>query len=256
MAHFGLAKNNQGWNKVSLLPTCSSGFTLLSGFEQGLTNDIKVRLWRYVKWQVQYMEPLCKVFAYFLTTVVVPIEWRLAIIYPIHKKGWSNYRSVSLPSIICTIVENILKKRSSILSCNFSSSTLFPVSAICRSLRNAHDGRRLHNWCHLPWFCLGLWLRQPQISFDQNEVLRSYGELKHIFLDHSNAPSRCLEALALLFVDDGKIVTRWTQNMNLHSSLRAVLAYDQSCLVQIERDGPMRLPFTPVGLAPPFLCPN
>ncbi len=70
---------------------------------------------------------------------------------------------------------------------NIVSYTTSPVSAIYRSLRNAHDGRRLHNWCRLPWFCLGLWLRQPQISFDQNEVLRSYGELKHIFLDHSIA---------------------------------------------------------------------
>ncbi len=29
-------------------------------------------------------------------------------------------------------------------------------------------------WCNLPWFCQGLWLRQPQISFGQNEVLRSW----------------------------------------------------------------------------------
>ncbi len=50
-------------------------------------------------------EPLSKLFVNSLTTAVVPTDWRLAIICPIHKKGDpeddSNYRPVSLTSIIC-----------------------------------------------------------------------------------------------------------------------------------------------------------
>ncbi len=44
---------------------------------------------------------------------MVPTDWRLATLSPIHKKGdpedVSNYRPVSLTSIICTIFERILK---------------------------------------------------------------------------------------------------------------------------------------------------
>ncbi len=59
-------------------------------------------------------EPLSKLFADSLTTAVVPTDWRLAIICQVHKKGdpedVSNYRPVSLTSIICKIVERILKR--------------------------------------------------------------------------------------------------------------------------------------------------
>ncbi len=45
---------------------------------------------------------------------MVPADWRLAIICPIHKKGdpedVSDYRPVSLTSIICKIFERILKR--------------------------------------------------------------------------------------------------------------------------------------------------
>ncbi len=45
---------------------------------------------------------------------MVPTDWRLAIICPIHKKGdpedVSNYRPVSLTSLICQIFERILKR--------------------------------------------------------------------------------------------------------------------------------------------------
>ncbi len=38
-----------------------------------------------------------------------------------------------------------------------------------------------------------------------------------------NSLADVLEVLTLLFVDDVKLVTRWTQNMNLHSSLTVAL---------------------------------
>ncbi len=42
-------------------------------------------------------EPLSKLFANPLTTAVVPTDWRLAIIYPIHKKGDPEYVSTTAP---------------------------------------------------------------------------------------------------------------------------------------------------------------
>ncbi len=54
-------------------------------------------------------EPLSKLFANSLRTAVVPTDWRLVIICPVHKKGdaedVSNYRPVSLTSMICKIFE-------------------------------------------------------------------------------------------------------------------------------------------------------
>ncbi len=42
-----------------------------------------------------------------------------------------------------------------------------------------------------------------------------------LFFLFVNDLSDVLEALTLLIADDVKIVTRWTQDMNLHSSLTA-----------------------------------
>ncbi len=59
-------------------------------------------------------EPLSKLFANSLTTVAVPTNWRLSIIWPMYKKGdpedVSSYHPVSLTSIISKIFERILKK--------------------------------------------------------------------------------------------------------------------------------------------------
>ncbi len=58
--------------------------------------------------------PLSELFANPLPTAVEPTDWRLAIIFPIHKKGGpkgvSNYRPVSLTSIRCKIFEKILNR--------------------------------------------------------------------------------------------------------------------------------------------------
>ncbi len=68
-----------------------------------------------VRWLADFLaEPLSKLFANSLTTAVVPIDWRLAILCPMHKKGdpggVSNYCPVGLSSIICKIFERILNK--------------------------------------------------------------------------------------------------------------------------------------------------
>ncbi len=44
-----------------------------------------------------------------------------------------------------------------------------------------------------------------------------------LFLLFVNGLPDVLEALTLLFADDVKLVSRWTQNMNLHSSLTVAL---------------------------------
>ncbi len=68
-----------------------------------------------VRWLADFLaEPLSKLFANSQTTAVVPTDWRLAIICPIYKKGdpedVSDYRPVSLTSIICKTFERILKR--------------------------------------------------------------------------------------------------------------------------------------------------
>ncbi len=65
-----------------------------------------------VRWLADFLaDPLSKLFANSLTTAVVPTDWRLAIICPIHKKGdpevVSNYRPVSRTSIICKRLEEL-----------------------------------------------------------------------------------------------------------------------------------------------------
>ncbi len=49
----------------------------------------------------------------------------------------------------------------------------------------------------------------------------------HFFILSVNGLSDALEALALLFVDDVKMVTLWIQNMNVHSILIAALHWSQ-----------------------------
>ena len=55
---------------------------------------------------------LTKLFSYSLETASVPSVWKLARVYPIHKKGSkqtpSNYRPISLTCIVCKILEHII----------------------------------------------------------------------------------------------------------------------------------------------------
>ncbi len=58
-------------------------------------------------------QPLIDLFNLSLRTASIPADWRSATVCPIFKKGdredGSNYRPVSLTSIVCKIMESILK---------------------------------------------------------------------------------------------------------------------------------------------------
>uniref|UniRef100_A0A452HPE5 Reverse transcriptase domain-containing protein n=1 Tax=Gopherus agassizii TaxID=38772 RepID=A0A452HPE5_9SAUR len=59
--------------------------------------------------------PLARVFNESVNSGVVPYDWRTANIVPIFKKGeksdLSNYRPVSLTSVVCKVLEKILKEK-------------------------------------------------------------------------------------------------------------------------------------------------
>ena len=59
--------------------------------------------------------PLCMIFNSSFVTGVVPDGWRIAIITALFKKGdkksASNYRPVSLTSILCKLMEKLIRKR-------------------------------------------------------------------------------------------------------------------------------------------------
>ena len=57
--------------------------------------------------------PLARVFNLSLKEGVVPLEWKEAKIIPLFKKGLlnksENYRAVSLTSVICKLLERLIK---------------------------------------------------------------------------------------------------------------------------------------------------
>ena len=61
----------------------------------------------------QVIIPLARVFNLSLKEAVVPFEWKEANIIPLFKKGSrnksENYRSVSLTSVICKLLERLIK---------------------------------------------------------------------------------------------------------------------------------------------------
>ncbi len=75
-----------------------------------------------------------------------------------------------------------------------------------------------------------------------------------------------LEELTLLLADDVEMVTQRAQNMNLHSSLTATWDWSKKWDLPINPtkcnyliiglEAPLRLSFSPMGLAPPSLYPN
>ena len=58
---------------------------------------------------------LCVLFNRSFTTGMLPADWKIANITPIHKKGnkhkKENYRQISLTSIVCKIAEKIVRSR-------------------------------------------------------------------------------------------------------------------------------------------------
>ena len=59
--------------------------------------------------------PLCKLYNCFLAEGFIPNEWKVAYIIPIYKKGDpqnpANYRPVSLTSVLCKILERIVRQQ-------------------------------------------------------------------------------------------------------------------------------------------------
>ena len=57
--------------------------------------------------------PLCKLFQKSMETGVLPVDWKVAEVVPIFKKGSrskpSNYRPVSLTAIPCKVMESVLR---------------------------------------------------------------------------------------------------------------------------------------------------
>ena len=68
--------------------------------------------------------PLARVFNLSLKEAVVPFEWKEANIIPLFKKGSKNksenYRPVSLTSVICKLLERLIKDHMVFLSTPFS----------------------------------------------------------------------------------------------------------------------------------------
>jgi hypothetical protein len=58
-------------------------------------------------------DPLCKLLTKSMNTGKVPLDWKVAVVTPIYKKGAKadpgNYRPVSLTSVPCKIMESIIK---------------------------------------------------------------------------------------------------------------------------------------------------
>ncbi len=87
-----------------------------------------------------------------------------------------------------------------------------------------------------------------------------------LFLLFVNDLPDALETLTLLFADDVKMVTRRSQSMNLRNSLTAAWVWSKKwdlpinptkCnYLTIGREVPLRLSFSPMGLAPPSLYPH
>ena len=63
---------------------------------------------------VQLCYPLCRLFNLSFNCGKLPNDWRIAHIAPVHKKGTksdpANYRPVSLTSIICKLMEKLIRK--------------------------------------------------------------------------------------------------------------------------------------------------
>ena len=73
--------------------------------------------------------PLCMIFRKSLDEGIVPLDWRAADVVPLYKKGAknhpSNYRPISLTSVVCKILESIIKDA---ISKHLESSTLIKGS--------------------------------------------------------------------------------------------------------------------------------
>ena len=73
--------------------------------------------------------PLCMIFKKSLDQGVVPFDWRAANVVPLYNKGSknlpSNYRPVSLTSVVCKILESVIKDA---ISTHLESNSLIKSS--------------------------------------------------------------------------------------------------------------------------------
>ena len=63
----------------------------------------------------QIADPLCKLYNVSLSSGFIPKDWKIAHVIPIYKKGDaqlpSNYRPVSLTSLLCKVLERVVRKQ-------------------------------------------------------------------------------------------------------------------------------------------------
>ncbi|CAM4397635.1 unnamed protein product, partial [Lepidochelys olivacea] len=85
----------------------------LKGTKSGGTDNLHPRILKELAHKIA--SPLARIFNESVNSGVVPYDWRIANIVPIFKKGKKsdpgNYRPVSLTSIVCNVLEKILKEK-------------------------------------------------------------------------------------------------------------------------------------------------
>ena len=85
----------------------------------------------------QISKPLTKLYKMSINTGKVPEDWRKANIVPIYKKGPKNepgnYRPVSLPSVVCKILERVIEEQlTKHLACLQEADIILPAR-LCQS---------------------------------------------------------------------------------------------------------------------------
>uniref|UniRef100_A0A674KC54 Reverse transcriptase domain-containing protein n=1 Tax=Terrapene triunguis TaxID=2587831 RepID=A0A674KC54_9SAUR len=85
----------------------------LNGTKSGRPDDLHPRILKELAQEIA--SPLAIIFNESVNSGVVPLDWRIANVVPIFKKGKKsdpgNYRPVSLTSVICKVLEKILKEK-------------------------------------------------------------------------------------------------------------------------------------------------
>ncbi|CAM5087852.1 unnamed protein product [Natator depressus] len=85
----------------------------LNGTNSGGPDNLHRRVLKELAYEIA--SPLARIFNESVNSGVVPYDWRIANIVPIFKKGEKsdpgNYRPVSLTSVVCKVLEKILKEK-------------------------------------------------------------------------------------------------------------------------------------------------
>uniref|UniRef100_A0A8C3IEJ8 Reverse transcriptase domain-containing protein n=1 Tax=Chrysemys picta bellii TaxID=8478 RepID=A0A8C3IEJ8_CHRPI len=85
----------------------------LNGTKSGGPDDLHLRILKELAREIA--GPLATIFNESVNSGVVPLDWRIANVVPIFKKGKKsdsgNYRPVSLTSVVCKVLEKILKEK-------------------------------------------------------------------------------------------------------------------------------------------------